>query len=132
MALMQNGTTPGQGAGGGPAAAILRNASVRFGSFTAIEDLSLEIGQGAFYTILGPSGCGKSTLTRAILGLEELQGGEIRLDGEKVMVESLLAFKRAGCDGILTYFAPAVARLLAEKGCGGKPPSATRADDFGP
>jgi porphobilinogen synthase len=34
------------------------------------------------------------------------------LDGEKVMVESLMAFKRAGCDGILTYFAPRVARLL--------------------
>jgi porphobilinogen synthase len=34
------------------------------------------------------------------------------LDGEKVMMESLLAFKRAGCDGILTYFAPEVARLL--------------------
>ncbi|MFD0979863.1 porphobilinogen synthase [Tropicimonas aquimaris] len=34
------------------------------------------------------------------------------LDGEKVMLESLLAFKRAGCDGILTYYAPRVARLL--------------------
>ena len=34
------------------------------------------------------------------------------LDGEKVMMESLLAFKRAGCDGILTYFAPQAARLL--------------------
>jgi porphobilinogen synthase len=34
------------------------------------------------------------------------------IDGEKAMVESLLAFKRAGCDGILTYFAPEVARLL--------------------
>jgi porphobilinogen synthase len=34
------------------------------------------------------------------------------LDGEKVMVESLMAFKRAGCDGILTYFAPRVAKLL--------------------
>ncbi|MDZ4088738.1 MAG: porphobilinogen synthase [Tabrizicola sp.] len=34
------------------------------------------------------------------------------IDGEKAMVESLMAFKRAGCDGILTYFAPAVARLL--------------------
>ena len=34
------------------------------------------------------------------------------IDGEKVMLESLLAFKRAGCDGILTYFAPEVARLL--------------------
>ena len=35
------------------------------------------------------------------------------IDGEKAMVESLLAFRRAGCDGILTYFAPAVARLMA-------------------
>jgi porphobilinogen synthase len=34
------------------------------------------------------------------------------LDGEKVMLESLMAFKRAGCDGILTYFAPRVAKLL--------------------
>lgn len=37
------------------------------------------------------------------------------LDGEKAMLETLLAFKRAGCDGILTYFAPRVARLLAGK-----------------
>ncbi|MCV6586024.1 MAG: porphobilinogen synthase [Marinibacterium sp.] len=34
------------------------------------------------------------------------------IDGEKTMIESLLAFKRAGCDGVLTYFAPAMARLL--------------------
>jgi porphobilinogen synthase len=34
------------------------------------------------------------------------------IDGEKAMVESLMAFKRAGCDGVLTYFAPEVARLL--------------------
>ena len=34
------------------------------------------------------------------------------IDGEKAMMESLMAFKRAGCDGILTYFAPAAARLL--------------------
>ncbi|MEM9250362.1 MAG: porphobilinogen synthase [Pseudomonadota bacterium] len=36
------------------------------------------------------------------------------LDGERVMMESLMAFKRAGCDGILTYFAPAAAKLLRE------------------
>ena len=34
------------------------------------------------------------------------------IDGEKAMIESLLAFKRAGCDGILTYFAPEMAELL--------------------
>ncbi|XDA96693.1 porphobilinogen synthase [Sulfitobacter sp. LCG007] len=36
------------------------------------------------------------------------------IDGERAMMESLMAFKRAGCDGVLTYFAPAVARLLAK------------------
>jgi len=36
------------------------------------------------------------------------------LDGDKVMLESLLAFKRAGADGVLTYFAPRVARLLRQ------------------
>ena len=44
-----------------------------------------------------------------------VNAGEVRsveLDGEKVMLESLLSFKRAGCDGILTYFAPSAARLL--------------------
>ena len=34
------------------------------------------------------------------------------IDGERAMLESLLAFKRAGCDGILTYFAPKVAEML--------------------
>ena len=34
------------------------------------------------------------------------------LDGPKVMIESLLAFKRAGCDGVVTYFAPEAAKIL--------------------
>ena len=36
------------------------------------------------------------------------------LDGDKVILESLMAFKRAGCDGILTYYAPYVAQKLKE------------------
>mgnify|MGYP001813014625 FL=1 len=45
-----------------------------------------------------------------------IQGAAVNgwIDGDKVMMESLMAFKRAGCDGILTYFAPAAARLLAQ------------------
>ncbi len=37
------------------------------------------------------------------------------IDGERAMLESLMCFRRAGCDGILTYFAPAVARMLAQR-----------------
>jgi hypothetical protein len=40
------------------------------------------------------------------------------IDGEKAMMESLMGFKRAGCDGILTYFAPDVARKLRAAGAG--------------
>ena len=38
------------------------------------------------------------------------------IDGERAMMESLMAFRRAGCDGVLTYFAPAVARLMQRQG----------------
>jgi NitT/TauT family transport system ATP-binding protein len=64
-----------------PAASIV-NASVRFGTFTAIEDLSLEIEQGAFYTVLGPSGCGKSTLLRLVSDLVPAATGEVSILGK--------------------------------------------------
>jgi len=52
--------------------------------FRALHDISFEINQGERLGLVGESGCGKSTLTRAILGLEDVQGGEIRLDGQAV------------------------------------------------
>lgn len=54
------------------------------GSFRAVNGVSFTIARGESVGLVGESGCGKSTLTRAILGLEEVQGGEIRLDGEPV------------------------------------------------
>lgn len=63
-------------------AASLRNACVRFGAFTAIENLSLDIEDGAFYTILGPSGCGKSTLLRLVSDLIPAAAGEVQVFGK--------------------------------------------------
>ncbi len=53
-------------------------------AFRAVDDVSFEIRRGECLGLVGESGCGKSTLTRAILGLEEVQGGQILLDGESV------------------------------------------------
>lgn len=53
-------------------------------SLRAVDDVSLTIHRGESVGLVGESGCGKSTLTRAILGLEPLQGGSIRLDGQTV------------------------------------------------
>jgi sulfate transport system ATP-binding protein len=60
----------------------VRNVSKRFGSFQALDDVSLDVGGGALTALLGPSGSGKSTLLRIIAGLEWPDSGEIRLAGE--------------------------------------------------
>jgi spermidine/putrescine transport system ATP-binding protein len=59
----------------------LRHVTKRFGAVTAVDDVSLEIRRGEFFSLLGPSGCGKSTTLRMIAGFTEPTAGEIRLRG---------------------------------------------------
>lgn len=66
----------------GAIAAQLTDASVKFGSFTAIDGLSVDIEEGAFYTILGPSGCGKSTMLRLVSDLIPAASGEVSIFGK--------------------------------------------------
>ncbi|WP_234587737.1 ABC transporter ATP-binding protein [Micromonospora sp. MH99] len=57
----------------------LADLTKRFGIFTAVDDLSLTIGQGSFFALLGASGCGKTTTLRMIAGLEEPTSGQVLL-----------------------------------------------------
>jgi iron(III) transport system ATP-binding protein len=62
----------------------LSGISKRFGSFTALDAVDLQIDQGEFVCFLGPSGCGKTTLLRIIAGLETQSGGRIEQAGRDI------------------------------------------------
>jgi sulfate/thiosulfate transport system ATP-binding protein len=60
---------------------LVSHATRRFGDFTALDDVSVEIPSGSLTALLGPSGSGKSTLLRVIAGLERPDAGSVEIDG---------------------------------------------------
>ena len=70
----------------------IENVVKRYDKLTIIPDLSLEIKNGEFFTLLGPSGCGKTTLLRMIAGFNTIEGGEIKFD--KDVINNIPAHKR--------------------------------------
>ena len=59
----------------------IQNLTKKFGSFTAVDSVGIEIADGKLVCLLGPSGCGKTTLLRLIAGLEQETSGRIFVDG---------------------------------------------------
>jgi sulfate transport system ATP-binding protein len=62
----------------------VQGVTKRFGEFTALDDVSIQVPDGALTALLGPSGGGKSTLLRVIAGLEEPDAGEVRIAGRSM------------------------------------------------
>ena len=60
---------------------VLSHISKKFGSVTAISDVSLTLGNGEFIVLLGPTGAGKTTLLRLVAGLETADAGTISIGG---------------------------------------------------
>jgi len=60
----------------------IQNVDKYFGKFQAIDNVSMDIGHGEFFSLLGSSGCGKTTLLRMLAGFENPSKGEIFIDGQ--------------------------------------------------
>ncbi|CAM3600049.1 ABC transporter ATP-binding protein [Erysipelothrix urinaevulpis] len=62
----------------------VKNAIKRYGENTVIPNLSVEIKEGEFFTLLGPSGCGKTTLLRMIAGFNSIEGGDFYFNEDRI------------------------------------------------
>ncbi|WP_040292503.1 ABC transporter ATP-binding protein [Alloiococcus otitis] len=62
----------------------LEDVQIKYGDFTALDHVNLEINKGDFFTFLGPSGSGKSTMLRAIVGFIQHSSGDIKISGQVV------------------------------------------------
>ena len=66
------------------ASVSIQSVSKKFGDVPILHGVDIEIANGSFTVLVGPSGCGKSTLLRMIAGLEQINGGEIRIGNKRV------------------------------------------------
>ena len=62
----------------------IKDAVKKYGDNTIISDLSLNIKEGEFFTLLGPSGCGKTTLLRMIAGFNSIEGGDFYFNDKRI------------------------------------------------
>ena len=86
----------------------------RFGSFTALEDVSLDVTPGSVHALLGENGAGKSTLVKCIMGYYAADAGEVRVDGSPVTIANPKDAHRLGLGMVYQHFTLVPSMTVAE------------------
>jgi len=73
-----------------------KNINKSFGELEVLRDVSFDVQQGEVISIIGPSGSGKSTLLRSLIGLEEINSGELFIEGISVKKSGKKAYEKMG------------------------------------
>ncbi len=74
----------------------IKNLTKKFGNFTAVDNISLKVGRGDFFSIIGPNGSGKTTIIKNILGLLHPTEGDILIDGISIKDDPKKAKSKIG------------------------------------
>ncbi len=90
------------------------NMTKRFGSFTALETVSLHLKPGTFHALLGENGAGKSTLVKCIMGFYTPTAGEVRVDGQVRQINSPRDAHQYGIGMVYQHFTSVPAMTVAE------------------
>ncbi|MEI6351459.1 MAG: ATP-binding cassette domain-containing protein [Verrucomicrobiota bacterium] len=67
-----------------------------YGTFTAVSDLTLNVGRGELFALLGPNGAGKTTTIRMLMGILQPTRGRARIDGLNCFADRVEVMKRVG------------------------------------
>jgi ABC-type uncharacterized transport system ATPase subunit len=92
----------------------LLNFSKRFGSFQALQDVSLTVRAGTFHALLGENGAGKSTLVKALIGFHSADAGSTTIDGKEQRIDNPRDAARLGIGMIFQHFTVAPGMTVAE------------------
>jgi ABC-type uncharacterized transport system ATPase subunit len=92
----------------------VRGMSKHFGSFAALENVSIDVPAGSFHALLGENGAGKSTLVKCLVGFYEPDGGEIMVDRREVAIGSPQDSHALGIGMVYQHFTLVPSMTVAE------------------